>query len=231
MTILVADDEESMRTLVNRVLMDGGYDVCLARDGVAALELYEEVRPDLVILDVMMPKKNGFEVCAALRGRGETVPIIILTAKGDIVDKSVGFTAGADDYLVKPFLPKELLLRVEALLRRRGYEATQQAHMMPTIVEYPGLTIDVQSRQVIVRGKPVNLTPKEFHVLHMLALHPGKVFTKDKIIEDVWGPEYVGGSSSITVLIRRIRTKIEEDPSDPQYLQTVWHVGYCFKGE
>lgn len=231
MTILVADDEESMRTLVNRVLMDGGYDVCLARDGVAALELYEEVRPDLVILDVMMPKKNGFEVCAALRGRGETVPIIILTAKGDIVDKSVGFTAGADDYLVKPVLPKELLLRVEALLRRRGYEATQQAHMMPTIVEYPGLTIDVQSRQVIVRGKPVNLTPKEFHVLHMLALHPGKVFTKDKIIEDVWGPEYVGGSSSITVLIRRIRTKIEEDPSDPQYLQTVWHVGYCFKGE
>lgn len=231
MKIMLADDEQNIQELIKHLLIEEGYDYCIASDGAEALDMVQSEQPDLLILDIMMPKVNGYDVCTKLREQGVGIPIIFLTAKGDIVDKSVGFKAGADDYLVKPFMPQELLLRIEALLRRsmRSSQATGKGSI-PEKLEFPELTIDAKTRKVIVRGKHVDLTPKEFHVLYMLACNEGRVFTRNQIIEDVWGGDYVESSSSITVLIRRIRTKIEEDPSNPQHLQTVWHVGYCFHG-
>ena len=225
MKILLVDDEESIRTLVEHILVENGYSYAYASDGVEALEVFERENPDLVILDIMMPRMNGYDVCMTLRDRGSSVPIMFLTAKGDIVDKGIGFKLGADDYLVKPFAPQELLWRVEALLRRaRPIDAVPQ----DGIIEYRGFRMDTLRRRVTVDGKLVDLTPKEFQLLHVLAQAQGQVFTRDQLISDVWGEEYVGSSTSITVIVRRIREKIEEDPSEPQYLQTVWHVGYRF---
>lgn len=226
MKVMLADDEQGIQTLVEHIVRKDGYDFCRAFDGEEALEVFEREKPDLVVLDIMMPNRNGFEVCTELRSRNVDVPIIFLTAKGDIVDKSVGFNAGADDYLVKPFTPQELSLRIAALMRR--YAPERKKGYTANHIRYEGLEIDVKRRRVTVRGSAVELTPKEFHVLFMLASNPGIVFTRDQLIHDVWGPEYVGESSSITVFIRRIREKIEKDPSNPKYLQTVWHVGYRF---
>lgn len=226
MKILLADDDAGMRTLVEHVVRDAGYEFCFAVDGEEALRVFEAENPDLVIVDVMMPKLNGFEVVTRLREQKITVPIIILTAKGDIVDKSIGFKAGADDYLVKPFIPQELQLRIEALLRRG-----QKGHRSGTLADkllFDGLEIDVKRRRVMVRDKLVELTPKEFHLLHMLAANPGEVFTRERLIEDIWGPQYAGEITGIPVLVRRLRAKIEDDPSSPKYIQTVWHVGYRF---
>ena len=226
MKIMLADDEQGIRILVEHIVTEAGYDFCCATDGVQALALVEEENPDLLILDIMMPKKNGFDVCTALRERDSRIPIIFLTAKGDIVDKSIGFKSGADDYLVKPFTPEELSLRIDALLRRA--HQPDKAVAFADVVRYGDIEIDAKRHRVVARGRQVDLTPKEFHLLSLLASSPGEVFTRDQIIENVWGPEYVGESSSITVFIRRIRAKIEDDPSNPQYLQTVWHVGYRF---
>ncbi len=226
MKILLADDEEGMRTLVEHIVLDAGHEFVCAMDGIQALQLYEEERPDLVILDVMMPGLNGFEVCEQLRARKASVPIILLTAKGDIVDKSIGFKAGADDYLVKPFIAQELQLRIEALLRR-GSKGLTTGYIADRL-QYDDLEIDIKRRKVEVRGQTVDLTPREFHLLHMLASNPGVVFTRDQIIEDIWGAEYTGEITGITVLAHRVREKIELDPSNPRYIQTVWHVGYRF---
>lgn len=226
MKVMLADDEQGIHTLVEHIVRKDGYEFCCAFDGEQALDVFEKEHPDLVVLDIMMPNLNGFEVCARLREQSINVPIIFLTAKGDIVDKSVGFNAGADDYLVKPFTPQELSLRIAALMRR--YTPERKKGYTADYIKYEDIEIDVKRRRVTVRGNVVELTPKEFHVLFMLASNPGVVFTRDQLIHDVWGPEYVGETSSITVFIRRIREKIEKDPSNPKYLQTVWHVGYRF---
>ena len=226
MKILLADDDEGMRTLVEHIITEAGHEPVSAVDGLEALRLFEEERPDLLILDVMMPGLNGFEVCEQLRARKTSVPIILLTAKGDIVDKSIGFKAGADDYLVKPFVPQELQLRIEALLRR-GKKGLTNGYIADRL-RFDDLEIDIKRRKVEVRGQTVELTPREFHLLHMLAGNPGIVFTRDQIIEDIWGKEYVGEITAITVLVHRIREKIELDPANPRYIQTVWHVGYRF---
>lgn len=226
MMIMLADDDEGMRTLVEHIIREAGYDYCFATDGIEAVEVFDKVKPDLLILDIMMPGLNGFDVCKQLRAKKATVPIIILTAKGDIVDKSVGFKAGADDYLVKPFAPEELLLRIEALLRRGGKVLADG--FISDKLHYDGLELDVKRRRVEVAGNVANLTPKEFHLLHMLASNPGVVFTKDQLIEDIWGSHYEGELAGITVLVHRLREKIELNPSSPHYVQTVWHVGYRF---
>jgi two-component system response regulator VicR len=226
MKILLADDDEGMRTLVEHIVLDAGHEFFCAVDGNQAIKLYESKHPDLVILDVMMPGLNGFEVTEQLRLRKSSVPIILLTAKGDIVDKSTGFKAGADDYLVKPFIPQELQLRIEALLKR-GQKGRVNGYIADKI-HFEGLEIDTRRRRVEVRGRQVELTPKEFHILHMLASNPGVVFTREQLVEDIWGPDYVGEITNITVLIHRLREKIEKDPSNPFYVQTVWHVGYRF---
>lgn len=227
--IMLADDEESIRIVVEHIVTEDGYDFCYASDGTEALEVFEREKPDLLILDVMMPKKNGFDVCSEIRKGGSNVPIIILSAKGDIVDKSVGFKAGADDYLVKPFSSLELSLRIEALLRRAEHHPGASPNVEKRdSFKYKDLEIFYNRYEARLRGKPVDLTPKEFQILAYMSSHPGEVFTREQLLSFVWGENYVGELTSIAVFIRKIRQKIEDDPSKPQYLQTVWGIGYKF---
>lgn len=229
MKILLADDEESIRIVVEHIITEDGYEFCYASDGAEALAVFELEQPDLVILDVMMPKLNGFDVCTKLRKDGNNVPIIILSAKGDIVDKSVGFKAGADDYLVKPFSSLELSLRIEALLRRRDHQsgAPGEAEKKESF-KLGDLEIFFNRYEARLRGKRLDLTPKEFKILAYMASHPGEVFTREQLLTYVWGEDYVGELTSIAVFIRKIREKIEDEPSKPKYLQTVWGIGYKF---
>ena len=226
MKVMIIDDEQSMRVLVERIVLREGHEFCAANDGLEGLELFPVERPDVLILAVMMPEMNGFEVCTRVREKGATGPILFLTAKGDIVDKSVGFKAGADDYLVKPFIAEELALRINALLRRGS--AAGGGASVPNVIKYRDLEIDTKSHKVFVRGELVELTPKEYQILVILASGINEVFTREQLVEAVWGAEYVGDSSGVTVFIRKIREKIEEDPSEPRYIQTVWRVGYRF---
>jgi len=225
MKIMLADDEENIKVLVEHIMNEEGYDFCYAADGVEALEIFDQQKPDLLILDVMMPRLNGFEVCTKLREAGHNIPIIILSAKGDIVDKSVGFKAGADDYLVKPFSSLELSLRIEALLRRRDFEAGADKKES---IKVDDLEILFSRYEVRKSGQKVDLTPKEFQILARMASHPGEVFTKEQLLNYVWGEDYIGELTSIAVFVRKIREKIEDEPSKPRYLQTVWGVGYKF---
>lgn len=223
MKIMLADDEPSIHAIVEHLTASQDYEFCSASSGTEALELFWKENPDVVILDVMMPDQDGYHVCKELRSQGVTTPIIFLTAKGDIVDKGIGFEAGCDDYLVKPFSPTELAMRIKALSRRG------RSHLeVERTIEVEGLRIDAKRKKVFVDGKSVTLTPKEFTILAILASHPGEVFTRDQLIEEAWGKEYVGITSSIAVFISKIREKIEEDPSKPRYLQTVWRFGYRF---
>lgn len=226
MKVLFADDDEGMRTLVERIVRENGYDCLCSKDGEEALAAIESERFDLVLLDVMMPKLDGFEVCGRMRNAGLTTPIIMVTAKSDIVDKSVGFKMGADDYLVKPFVAQELLLRMEALVRRSqmGSDARSESETL----RVDGLELDVVNHRATVRGASVELTPKEFKLLVILAGSPGQVFSHRQLTEEVWGAGYAGEITSITVLVHRLRSKIEEDASNPQFVQTVWHAGYRF---
>lgn len=223
--IMLADDEPSMQNLIRRIVLDGGYEFCSAFDGEDAIGVYEREHPDLVMLDVMMPKLDGFQVCQKLRSKGAIVPIVFLTAKGDIADKGVGFSVGGDDYLVKPFDPQELLLRIEAHLKRNERIVPKQPD---GCVMLGNLEFDTARYRVTLEGRRIDFTPKEFQILFLLASHPGEVFTREQLIEAVWGEEFVGETSSLPVFIRKIREKIEEDPSHPVYLQTAWRSGYRF---
>lgn len=225
--ILLADDEPSMLSLIRRIVVGGGYEFCYAADGEEAIKVYEQEQPDLVILDVMMPKLDGFQVCQALRSEGAIIPIVFLTAKGDIVDKGSGFNVGGDDYLVKPFDPEELLLRIDAHLKRNERIVPKQQGDCMTL---EGLEFDTKRYRVTIEDRRIDFTPKEFQILFLLACHPGEVFTREQLIEAVWGEEFVGETSSLPVFIRKIREKIEEDPSHPVYLQTAWRSGYRFGG-
>lgn len=226
MKVLFADDDEGMRTLVEHILKENNYDYVCAKDGEEALDLFEREHPDMVLLDVMMPKLDGYEVCGRLRTMGLTTPIIMLTAKGDIVDKSVGFKMGADDYLVKPFVAQELLLRMEALMRRTLMGAKDVSGA--EVLRLGGIELDAMNHRVVVRGESVVLTPKEFQLLVILASNPGQVYSHKELTRDIWGEDYTGEITSITVLVHRLRGKIEEDPANPRFVQTVWHAGYRF---
>lgn len=223
--ILVADDDESLCEALGIILGEAGHEVRMVHDGMAALEAFRQEAWDVVLLDVVMPKLDGFEAVAAIRSVDEATPVLLLTSKGDIVDKKSGFRAGADDYVVKPFNNEELLLRVDALLRRRTVDAGRTK--APLRVMHVGdLTIDYARYEVSVGDRVVPLTPKEFQMLALMAENPGKVFTNEELIAGVWGEEYAEGSISIPVYVRHIRMKIEEDPSSPRYLKTVWRFGY-----
>ncbi len=226
MKIMLVDDEESIRVLVGMIVTDEGYSFCYAADGEEALRVYETERPDLVILDIMMAKLSGFEVCRQLRAKGSAVPIMVLSAKSDIVDKSIGFRAGADDYLVKPFSSLELLLRIEALLRRHERINDSLLRHNDDTYAIGDLVLCFNRHEVKVAGKTIELTPKEFMILSHLASHPGAIFSKEQLQEHVWGKDYSGELTSIAVFIRKIREKIEEDPGTPKYLQTIWGMGY-----
>lgn len=225
MKIMLADDERAMRTLIERIVLDEGYEFCVACDGLEALEVYEEERPDLLILDVMMPELDGFQVCRKLRERGVAMPIVFLSAKGDIVDKGVGFDSGGDDYIVKPFNPQELLMRIRAQLRKRD---RLEADLMERVICIEDFEFDAERHKVKKRGEPIDLTGKEFQILYLLASHSGEVFTREQLTEEVWGKEFIGEVTSLAVFVRKIREKIEDDPSNPHYVQTVWRLGYRF---
>lgn len=228
MKVMLIDDDENIRVMVQYVMENDQYEFCSASEGRAALEMIEKEKPDLLILDVMLPGMNGFDICKEIRERKSRIPIIFLSAKGDLVDKSIGFKAGGDDYLVKPFAPQELSLRVEALLRRYQGELAETADEKCESVCFGDMEIFFEKYEVRIKGKKVNLTAKEFEILAYLAKKPGTVFTRQQILEHIWEKYADSDANNITVFIRKIREKIEEDPARPKYIQTVWRVGYKF---
>lgn len=223
MKVLIVDDDEALRSAVSIMLHVAGYETCEASDGISALKIFDNASPDLVIMDVMLPRLDGFEACAVIRRICPTVPILFLSAKSDISDKAIGYQAGGDDYLTKPFSQKELLLRIGALLRRAQRVDLSESAKTVTTGE---LCIDFGRREVLLSDKRVSLSPKEFGIMVAMGKSLGRVFTRDELIEEVWGPEYCGTAISIPTYIRHIRLKIEEDPSQPKYLQTVGRLGY-----
>ncbi|MCI0841363.1 MAG: response regulator transcription factor [Chloroflexi bacterium] len=222
--ILVVDDDPTISDVVARYLRGDGFDVAVALDGQAALDQANETYPDLVVLDLMLPKVDGLEVCRRLRALGN-VPIIMLTAKGEEMDRLIGLNLGADDYMTKPFSPRELVARVKAVLRRTA--AMPEPYEGDTL-RFDELSINPLTRQVVAAGKDVELTAKEFDVLLYLAQHPKQVFSREQLLNDVWDYLYAGDTSTVTVHIRRLREKIERDPARPRFIQTVWGVGYKF---
>ncbi len=223
--ILLVDDEESIKKVVEQALTKEGFEVLYAGDGIKGWEMFKQENPDLVILDIMLPEKDGFEVLRLIRKEADT-PVIMLSAKSEIIDKSVGFNLGADDYLTKPFSTIELVLRVKALIRR-NVELLKTNNEIGT-VNYKDFSINCKSREVIVRGEKIDLTAKEFDLLCFLANNPEQVFTREQLFKHLWDEDYVADLGSISVFVRRIRTKIEIEPAKPQYLKTVWGVGYKF---
>lgn len=217
--ILVVDDESTIRGIVEQYLHREGYDTIAAADGEQAVERAADA--DLVILDLMLPRIDGLEVCRRIRAQRD-VPIIMLTAKADEVDKLIGLGVGADDYVTKPFSPRELVARVQAVLRR-----VQGTPSHPgDIVQVGALRINPSLRTVERGGHPIDLTAREFDLLHFLSSHPGQVFTREQLLDHVWDFTFPGDTSTVTVHIRRLREKVEPDPVRPQYVKTVWGVGY-----
>jgi DNA-binding response OmpR family regulator len=224
-TILVVDDEPTVTEVVSVYLERAGYQVMVAADGESALELLEEQPPDLVVLDLMLPDVGGLEITRWMRARGD-MPIIMLTARREEVDRILGLELGADDYVVKPFSPQELVSRVKAVLRRTyGRRAARGERPL----EVANLRVDPQTRVVELGGEEVPLTAKEFDLLWELARHPRRVFNRDQLLEMVWGLKDYIDPSTVTVHIHRLREKIEVDPSNPRHIQTVWGVGYKFE--
>ena len=223
-SVLVVDDEPTIGLVVSRYLERAGYSARVAADGYEAMRLAHEQQPDLVVLDIMLPGIDGIEVMRRLQER-ERTSVILLTAKGEPADRIVGLQRGADDYVVKPFSPGELVARVDAVMRRVDppREAEQES------IVFDGLEIDPVARRVVVRGEEVQLTVREYALLHFLARHPGQVFSRDQLMDAVWQFTFYTDTSTVTVHVRRLRSKIEEDPSKPRWLQTVWGVGYRFQ--
>ena len=216
--ILVVDDEPNVLDAVGRYLRHEGFDTLLASDGEQALALAEDA--DLVVLDLMLPNVDGLEVCRRLRER-RNIPIIMLSAKAEETDKLIGLGVGADDYVVKPFSPRELVARVQAVLRR-------STPMMPAddVVRVGDLRINTKTRTAERRGEALNLTAREFDLLAFFAQSPGQVFTREQLLDNVWDFQFGGDLSTVTVHIRRLREKVEPNPVRPQYIKTVWGVGY-----
>jgi DNA-binding response OmpR family regulator len=224
-SVLVVDDEPTIAEVVARYLDRAGYQTSVAGNGLEAIEVAATQRPDLVVLDLMLPGLDGLEVMRRLRGQDrDRVAVILLTAKGEESDRVIGLRLGADDYVVKPFSPAELVARVDAVLRRVDKSPSQEAP-----IELSDMAIDPAARQVFVRGDEVQLTQREFDVLLFLARHPGQAFSRNQLMDAVWQYSFYSDTSTVTVHIRRLRAKIELDPARPRHIQTVWGVGYRFQ--
>ncbi|MFC7785771.1 response regulator transcription factor [Rossellomorea sp. GCM10028870] len=226
--VLLVDDEENIVDVCARYLMRDGYEVSTASNGIEAIQRYHTFQPDIVILDIMMPEMDGWQAAEKIREDSDT-PIIMLTALGQEKDRIYGLTIGADDYVTKPFSPRELLLRVKNVLRRTNTTPKREAQR--EVLKWKDLLIDRDKRKVVAAGKEIDMTVKEFDLLTLLAEHPSQVFSKSQLLETLWGYEYLGDANTINVHIRRLREKIEEDPSEPQWIKTVWGIGYKFEGQ
>ncbi len=221
-TVLVVDDEPIVREVVVSYLEREGYRTLEAADGDRARELLERESPTLVVLDVMLPGTDGLDLCRWIRARSD-VPVIMLTARGEEADRIVGLELGADDYVTKPFSPRELAARVRTVLRRASPDAPKGERL-----SFDELTIDGITREVSKNGEPLKLTAKEFDLLWFLGRHPRQVFSRDLLMDRVWGYSAALDTGTVTVHVRRLREKIEDDPSRPRFLETVWGVGYRF---
>ena len=222
--ILIADDDSNISELISLYLMKEGYDTQKAKDGREALKLFQSYNPDLIILDIMMPEMDGYEVCREIRKTAST-PIIMLTAKGETFDKVLGLELGADDYMVKPFDTKELVARVKAVLRRLDKPETNAKK-----ISYNDLTINMSNYSVTYMDNNVEMPPKELELLFFLSSHPNQVFTREQLLNQIWGYEYYGDTRTVDVHIKRIREKLGTDEDHPSWsIKTVWGVGYKFE--
>ncbi|MFD2657128.1 vancomycin resistance response regulator transcription factor, VanR-F/VanR-M family [Gracilibacillus thailandensis] len=227
-SILIVDDEQEIRDLIAIHLEKEGYDIIKASDGQEAIHIIETTEIDLLILDIMMPKMDGYEVTRQIRGQ-HNMPIIFLSAKTSDFDKVQGLVIGADDYMTKPFSPMELVARVNAQLRRFIKLNQTQADNKLTL-EFAGLVIIPDQREVMLYGENIELTPKEFDILYLLASHPKKVYSVDNIFQQVWGQAYFEGGNTVMVHVRTLRKKLKEDKQKNKWIKTVWGVGYTFNG-
>ena len=225
--ILAVEDDKNIADLIRLYMEKEGMECQTAGSGVEGLEKFQSFQPDLVLLDIMLPGMDGWAVCRKIRETSKT-PIIMLTAKGELEDKVNGLEMGADDYITKPFETKELLARVHAVLRRTGGEEETAGRRL--VFDKPkSLVIDLDSYELVVDGKRVDTPPKELELLFHLASAPNRVFTRNQLLDEVWGFDYFGDSRTVDVHIKRLREKIEDDPANPELLLTVWGVGYKFK--
>ena len=224
-TVLIVEDERPIVEILKFNLKREGYDTLEALDGRTGLELGLSRDPDLVLLDVMLPEMNGFDVCAALRDGGSTAPIIMLTAREEESDKVFGLEAGADDYITKPFSMRELLARVKANIRRRSLDAGIRGPA-EKLLRRGELTVDLGAMSVTKAGRPVDVTQKEFDLLACLLAEPGRVYSREELMAKVWNYDYFGDMRTVDVTVRRLREKIEDDPGDPRYIRTKRGVGY-----
>lgn len=225
--VLVVDDEKLIVKGIRFSLEQDGMEVDCAYDGEEALQAAKTKEYDIILLDVMLPKLNGFEVCLAIR-EFSNVPIIMLTAKGDDMDKILGLEYGADDYIIKPFNILEVKARIKAIMRRSAKKETKEQN--PKVFTFGDIKVDCESRRVYIDSREVNLTAKEFDLLELLIFNPNKVYSRENLLNIVWGYDYPGDVRTVDVHIRRLREKIEGNPSEPKYIHTKWGVGYFFQG-
>ncbi len=224
--VLVVDDEKLIVKGIRFSLEQDGMEVDCAYDGEEALQKAKENSYDMILLDIMLPKRDGFEVCQMIRDFSN-VPIVMLTAKGDDMDKILGLEYGADDYITKPFNILEVKARIKAIMRRTA--AVESAKEEIRIIKSGEIQLDCDSRQLMVSDKRINLTAKEFDLLELLVSHPGKVYSREQLLEFVWGKDYPGDLRTVDVHVRRLREKIEPNPGDPRYVQTKWGIGYYYQ--
>ena len=225
--VLVVDDEKLIVKGIRFSLEQDGMEVDCAYDGEEALKLATEQPYDMILLDLMLPKMDGFEVCQHIR-ESSTVPIVMLTAKGDDMDKILGLEYGADDYITKPFNILEVKARIKAIMRRTS--PNQPKKEKSKVIENGDLKLDQESRRLFILGREINVTAREFDLLEHLVLNPNKVYSRENLLNLVWGPEYPGDVRTVDVHVRRLREKIEANPSEPKYVHTKWGVGYYYQG-
>ena len=228
MKVMLVDDEPSFHVLVQSVCESAGHEFCGVGDSRRAIEVFKAYAPDVVLLDIMMPYLDGYQVCEGIRALDSEVAVVFLSAKGAVPDKREAFSRGADDYLVKPFDGEELLMRLEALQRRSQRAKAQTAPAPSETLKVGEFEFDSVRQTLALNGTSVQLTPKEFQILYTLALKPETVMSKEELIEAVWGKEYLDDAISIAVYVRKIREKIEQNPAKPRYLKTAWGMGYSF---
>lgn len=230
-TVLIIEDDSDITQLLTIHLSDLGCKIVSARDGQKGLVIAKEERFDLVILDLMLPGLNGMEVCRKIRQGDRRTPILMLTAKSEEIDKVMGLETGADDYLTKPFSVREFIARVKVIFRRKEDNASLQDAATTSLISYSGLEIDMDKRKVLLNNKRVELSPKEFELLALLASNPGKSYSRKRLLNLVWGYDFEGYEHTVNSHINRLRGKIEEDVSNPQFILTTWGVGYRFNEE